>query len=163
TPRRWAPCPGPRRWNAGSTCRSAGPWSSSGSLPSMTPLVGDLTGCSVDFGEARYLLNELLGVGGMGEVYLARRMGDAGLGEWSTSDLAAVKVVRRDVAAYLGGNARTFADEIRLHRHLSHPNIVPVRGVTEENGTLYMMMEYLEGNDLRTLLRLAEEQGTRLS
>ena len=109
------------------------------------------------------MLNNLLGLGGMGEVYLAQRVIDAGLVEWSTSDLAAIKVVRRDVAAHLGGNAKAFADEIRLHRYLSHPNIVPVRGVTEEDGTLYMMMDYLEGNDLRGLLRLAVEQGTQLS
>src|SRR5207248_4679344 len=127
------------------------------------PTVGDLTGHSVDFGEARYMLNELLGVGGMGEVYLARRMVDAGMVEWSTSDLAAIKVVRRDVAAHLGGNTKAFADEIRLHRYLDHPNVVPVRAVTEENGTLYMMMDYLEGNDLRTLLELARAQGARLS
>jgi eukaryotic-like serine/threonine-protein kinase len=128
----------------------------------MSPTVGDLAGRSVDFGEARYVLDRLLSVGGMGEVYLARRVVVGGLVEWSTSELAAIKVVRRDVA-HLAGNARSFAEEIRLHRALSHPNIVAVRGVTEEQGILCMLMDYLAGDDLREILRKARDQGRRLS
>lgn len=128
----------------------------------MSFTVGELAGLSVAFGEARYVLDRVLGVGGMGEVYLARRVVAEGVIEWSTSELAAVKVVRRDVAQ-VTGHARTFADEIRLHRALSHPNIVAVRGVAEAEGTLFMLMEYLEGNDLRGILRMAHDQGKRLS
>jgi serine/threonine protein kinase len=128
----------------------------------MSSGVGDLAGLSVVFGEARYVLDRLLGLGGMGEVYLARRVVAEGPVEWSTSDLAAIKVVRRDVA-HVAGSARIFADEIRLHRALSHPNIVPVRGVAEAEGTLFMLMDYLEGNDLRGVLRMARAQGKRLS
>jgi serine/threonine protein kinase len=125
--------------------------------------IGDLVGESVDFGEARYILDKLLGLGGMGEVYRARRVVVAGMVEWSTSELAAIKVVRRDLAPHFGGNAKAFADEIRLHRYLSHPNVVAVRAVTEVNDTLYMMMDYLDGNDLRSLLRMAKGQGKQLS
>lgn len=128
----------------------------------MSFTVGELAGLSVAFGEARYVLDRVLGVGGMGEVYLAMRVVAEGPVEWITSDLAAVKVVRRD-AAHLTGHARNFADEIRLHRALSHPNIVAVRGVAEAEGTLFMLMDYLEGNDLRGILRRARDQGKRLS
>jgi len=121
------------------------------------PEVGDLAGREVDFGEAHYVLEKLLGVGGMGEVYLARRTVAAGAIQWSTADLAAIKVVRRDVAAYFGADMKAFADEARLHRHLNHPNVVPVRGVTELDGTLYVLMEYLEGHDLRMLLKVAQK------
>ena len=117
----------------------------------------------MDFDEAHYVLEKLLGVGGMGEVYLARRVVDAGPLQWSTADLVAIKVVRRDMAAYFGADTKEFADEARLHWHLSHPNVVPVRGIIEADGTLYVLMEYLEGYDLRTLLKAAEDLGTRLS
>jgi len=128
----------------------------------MRPMEGELTGRSVDFGEARYVLDKVLGVGGMGEVYLARRVVAAGPVEWSTSDLAAIKVIRRDMVD-VTGHARSFADEVRLHRSLTHPNIVAVRGVTEERGTHFMLMDYLEGNDLRGILQMARGQGNRLS
>src|SRR5690348_2733249 len=94
-------------------------------LPSPTevpakPAVGDLVGHEVDFDEAHYMLEKLLGAGGMGEVYLARRVVESSTVQWSTADLAAIKVVRRDVADVLGGDVKTFADEARLHWHLSH-------------------------------------------
>jgi serine/threonine protein kinase len=127
------------------------------------PEVGDLAGQGVTFGEAHYVLGKLLGVGGMGEVYLARRVVDAGGVQWNTADLAAIKVVRRDVAAYFGEDLKDFADEARLHRYLNHPNVVPVRDVTQVEGTLYVLMEYLEGHDLRLLLKVAESLETRLS
>ena len=127
------------------------------------PEVGDLRGQEVAFAEAHYVLEKLLGVGGMGEVYLARRVVAAGPVQWSTADLAAVKVVRRDVAAYFGEDLKSFADEARLHQYLSHPNVVAVRGVTQSDGTLYVLMEYLEGHDLRILLKVAESLGARLS
>ncbi|HYV50042.1 MAG TPA: serine/threonine-protein kinase [Myxococcaceae bacterium] len=121
--------------------------------------MGDLLGREVDFEEAHYMLEKLLGAGGMGEVYLARRVVESGAVQWTTADLAAIKVVRRDVAAIFGEDVKTFADEARLHWHLNHPNVVPVRGVTEADGTLYVLMEYLEGYDLRLLLKV----GTQLS
>jgi len=127
------------------------------------PEVGDLRGQEVAFAEAHYVLENLLGVGGMGEVYLARRVVAAGPVQWSTADLTAVKVVRRDVAAYFGEDLKSFADEARLHQYLSHPNVVAVKGVTQLDGTLYVLMEYLEGQDLRILLKVAESLGTRLS
>jgi len=127
------------------------------------PEVGDLRGLEVAFAEAHYMLEKLLGVGGMGEVYLARRVVAAGPVQWSTADLAAVKVVRRDVAAYFGEDLKSFADEARLHQHLSHPNVVAVKGVTQSDGTLHVLMEYLEGQDLRILLKVAASLGTRLS
>src|SRR5262245_10274992 len=126
------------------------------------PAVGDLLGRVVEFEEAHYMLEKLLGAGGMGEVYLARRVVDAGEVQWNTADLAAIKVVRRDVAAVFGEDMKAFADEARLHWHLSHPNVVEVRGVAEANGTLYVLMEYLEGHDLRMLLMAAEGLGKRL-
>lgn len=125
--------------------------------------VAELKGTTVQLGEARYVLERLLGAGGMGEVYVAVRvMGDGPI-EWRASEQVAIKVVRRDLAAVVGANAKPFEDEAQLHLVLDHPNIVRVRGVVEQDETLYLVMDYLEGRDLRALLKQAASMGRRLS
>ncbi|HVE85040.1 MAG TPA: serine/threonine-protein kinase [Myxococcales bacterium] len=121
------------------------------------PRVGDLAGTVVEFGDFRCVLERLLGSGGHGEVYLARWEGPNGAGE-----RVAVKVVRRDLAALIGGVAQPFLDEARLHLHLSHPNVVQVRCALQKDETYYLMMDYLEGRNLRSLLRLARRKGRLL-
>ncbi len=88
----------------------------------------------------RYCLEELLGQGGMAEVW---RAADERLGR-----TVAVKVI---LTAHLrDGNLRErFHHEARLVASLDHPNILPVYDYGDEDGMPYLVMPYLDGGTLR--------------
>ncbi len=92
----------------------------------------------------RYRIDALLGRGAMGAVYRA----------WDTQRLAAcaIKLLRVD-SEVKDAASRRFADEGRLVRQIFHPNIVEVfdQGICED-GTLFLVMELLSGQDLDALL-----------
>ncbi len=91
-----------------------------------------------------YELIHALDVGGMGEVFLARKRGDA--------TLAAVK----RLLPHMVNNATfagMFLDEARLAAKLSHPNICGVQEVGEKSGLLYIAMDFVHGTSLKQLLR----------
>jgi len=90
-----------------------------------------------------YEIIELLGTGGMGEVYRAR---DPRLGR----DVA-VKVVRSELGADKG-RLRRLEQEARAAGALNHPNILAVYDVGTYEGTPYVVSELLEGHTLRTRL-----------
>jgi hypothetical protein len=90
-----------------------------------------------------YRLVELIGEGGMGAVYLA----EAGQG----GDRAALKVMPADLAANESFRRR-FLRESRYARSVEHPNVVRVRDAGEANGALYIVMDYVQGTDLKALL-----------
>lgn len=95
----------------------------------------------------RYELRESLGVGGMGEVFRAKVHGAAGV----VKELC-VKRIRAERLA----DARTvdrFIDEARMSMRLSHANIVPVFDFGRAGGEYYLAMEWVDGADLRDLLR----------
>src|SRR5947209_10632498 len=86
-----------------------------------------------------------LGAGGMGEVYVAR---DPSLGR-----TVAIKVLPQRFSGDRESLAR-FTREARSASALNHPNIVTIHEVGRDpDGTPYMVMEHIEGTDLRTLLR----------
>jgi len=91
-----------------------------------------------------YEIVELLGVGGMGEVYRAR---DESLGR----DVA-IKLLPTAVSAD-PERLRRFQQEARAAAALNHPNIVGVYGFGTDNGTPYVVTELLEGESLRERLR----------
>ena len=91
----------------------------------------------------RFRIEALLGAGGMGEVYKAV--------DPTLDRVVAIKTVRPDIA-----NPDFIA---RLYREaqacarLRHPNVVTVYEAGEADGLVYIAMEYLQGEDLRTLLQ----------
>ena len=85
-----------------------------------------------------------LGAGGMGEVYVAR---DPTLGR-----TVAIKVLPQRFSGDRESLSR-FTREARSASALNHPNIVTIHEVGTDNGTPYIVMEHIEGTDLRTLLR----------
>jgi serine/threonine protein kinase len=87
-----------------------------------------------------------IGRGGMAEVYLAVMEGPARF-----SKLIAVKVLREQFADQAEGR-EMFLNEARLAARLSHPNVVSVLEVGEEDGNLFMAMEYLRGQPMSRLL-----------
>ncbi len=93
-----------------------------------------------------YELTQKIGAGGMGEVWLGRRAATDGF-----SKTVAVKFP----PAHLAGDARarrSFVREVQLSMHLSHSNIVQVFDVGEAEGRLFMVMEWVDGCDVRRLL-----------
>ena len=87
-----------------------------------------------------------LGVGGMGEVLLAQRTGAHGF-----EKLIAVKTIRADRAQHDDAR-RMFTDEARLLARLDHPAIAQVYDLGEQDGILYLTMEYVPGIALGTFL-----------
>src|SRR6188768_1591194 len=98
-----------------------------------------------------------LGAGGMAEVFLAKKRGAEGTFK--------LLVLKRILPAY--GSSRRFrtmfAEEAQLATRLNHPNIVQVYDFQDygEEGQL-LSMEYVEGPDLRKLMRSAQGKGQRV-
>lgn len=88
---------------------------------------------------ARYHVERLLGRGGMGAVYLAR--------ELRLDRPVALKVLPSSVADDVVLRDR-FLRETRLAASFSHPNIVPVHAVEEDDGLLAFAMGFVEGESL---------------
>ncbi len=91
----------------------------------------------------RYLLERMLGAGGMATVYLAR--------DRKHDRPVALKVLRPDLAAVLG--AERFLREIRITANLQHPHILPLLDSGAAGGFLYYVMPYVDGGSLRQRLR----------
>jgi eukaryotic-like serine/threonine-protein kinase len=92
---------------------------------------------------ARYRLEARLASGGMAVVY---RAADEVLGR-----TVAVKVMHHALTDDAGFVER-FRREARSAARLNHPNVVTIHDTGEENGTLYIVMELVEGTSLRELL-----------
>src|SRR5262245_29818776 len=88
-------------------------------------------------------VSELLGHGGMGVVYKGRQT--------LLDRPVAIKVVRPDLQAD-GGFQERFLREARTLAKLRHPYIVTVYDVKTAGGLYSLVMEYVEGADLRRLL-----------
>src|SRR5277367_4134685 len=92
----------------------------------------------------RYRIIALLGRGGMGEVY---RADDLTLGQ-----PVALKFLPED-ASRDEALVERFRNEVRLSRRVSHPNVCRVYDVGEVDGHTFFTMEYVDGEDLASLLR----------
>jgi serine/threonine-protein kinase len=93
---------------------------------------------------SRYRIVALLGKGGMGEVY---RADDMTLGQ-----AVAMKFLP-DEAAGDEALLERFRNEVRMARRVSHPNVCRVYDVGEVDGHTFFTMEYVDGEDLASLLR----------
>jgi serine/threonine-protein kinase len=88
---------------------------------------------------------ELIARGGMGSIYVAKhiflqRMVTVKLLKWSLSDL-----LERSMEAFERG-AQALA-------RLNHPNIATIYDIDEENGRPYVVMEYVDGQDVASILK----------
>ena len=106
-------------------------------------LAGRTGGYKVD----RYVLLDLIGQGGMGRVYLAR---DARLNR-----LVALKILSPERVNNPRAIAR-FQREARVGAQLQHENLVRIYDFGESNGRYYLVMEFIEGKTVGTLI---SEQG----
>ena len=97
----------------------------------------------------RYTLVEILGVGGMAEVYLARQGGVAGFEKM---------VVLKRLLPHLAHDSQfiqMFLQEARLAARIRHPNVVQIYDVGHAQRAYYIAMEYVQGWDLYRLLQHA--------
>jgi serine/threonine protein kinase/tetratricopeptide (TPR) repeat protein/TolB-like protein len=92
----------------------------------------------------RYEILGVLGQGGMGAVYKAR--------DRELDRLIALKVIRPELATDPGILQR-FKQELILARNITHKNVVRIFDLGEADGIRFISMEYVDGDDLRTLLR----------
>lgn len=92
----------------------------------------------------RFQLLEPLGAGGMATVYKAQ---DMALGR-----PVAVKVLREAYTSDAAFLSR-FQQEARAAASLTHPNIVTVHDFGQDGGQYFIVMEYVEGDDLKAILR----------
>jgi hypothetical protein len=92
----------------------------------------------------RYRVISLLGRGGMGEIYRAE---DIRLGQQ-----VALKFLPRHLASEAETLSRLY-EEVRLGRQVSHPNVCRLYDIVEWEGHHFITMEYIDGEDLASLLR----------
>ena len=92
----------------------------------------------------RYQIIRLIGEGGMANVYIAL---DTILDRY-----VAVKILRGDLAND-DKFVRRFQREAISASSLNHPNIVEMYDVGEENGQYFIVMEYVEGKTLKSLIK----------
>jgi len=115
---------------------------------SSTPAAGSVSAFlslrpGVLFG-GRYEILGVLGQGGMGAVYKAR--------DRELDRLIALKVIRPELATDPAILQR-FKQELILARNITHKNVVRIYDLGEADGIRFISMEYVDGEDLRTLLR----------
>jgi len=96
----------------------------------------------------RYEVIEELGSGGMGRVY---KVYDKKLKE-----KVALKLIRPELALRPKTLER-FREEIRLARRITHRNVCRMHDISEERGTPFITMEYVPGEDLKSIIRMVEK------
>ncbi len=92
----------------------------------------------------RYEIIELLGTGGMGSVYKAR--------DRELDRFVALKLIRPDLAEDPAILVR-FKQELLLAHQVTHRNAIRIYDLGEGDGVKFITMEFVEGSDLRRLLR----------
>jgi len=106
----------------------------------------------------RYRIISLLGRGGMGEVYRATDL--------TLSQPVALKFLP-DAGSDHQRSLERFHSEVRIARQVSHPNVCRVYDVGEADGVPYISMEYVDGEDLASLLqrigRLPADKGLEIA
>jgi len=103
-----------------------------------------------------YTLLSPIGRGGMGEVWLAERISEAGVGV-----RCALKIILPERETEHAYRAH-FLNEARTSSLLRHPNVVTIFDVGQVAERLYMAMEWVDGVDLRDLIRRLRTLGAHL-
>jgi serine/threonine protein kinase len=95
---------------------------------------------------AGYRIEGVAGRGGMGVVYRARQR--------RPSRLVALKVIAPDLARDAQFRQR-FERESQMAAQIEHPHVIPLYGVGEEDGSLYIVTRFVRGTDLRQTISAA--------
>jgi serine/threonine protein kinase len=103
-----------------------------------------------------YRLLDRIAVGGMAEVFKAKRSGVEGFEKI---------VAMKRILPHLSDNKEfvdMFVAEAKMVAGLTHPNIVQIFDLGRIETSYYIAMEYVHGRDLRTILKRAKEKGLRM-
>jgi len=104
----------------------------------------------------RYELLMRVGVGGMATVWAARLRGSRGF-----QKMVALKTILPHFSTDLHYE-RLFLDEARLTAQVRHPNVAQILDLGEDNGMLFLAMEWIDGVSVSELLRVAEASGVQI-
>jgi serine/threonine protein kinase/tetratricopeptide (TPR) repeat protein len=104
----------------------------------------------------RYKIIEELGKGGMGKVYKAL--------DTRINEKIALKLIKPEISSDKKTLER-FGNELKLARKIAHKNVGKMFDINEEEGTHYITMEYVSGQDLKGLIRQSGQlaMGTSIS
>jgi serine/threonine protein kinase len=103
-----------------------------------------------------YALIDRVAIGGMAEVFKAKKTGVEGFEK---------VVALKRILPHLSDNKEfldMFVDEAKMVAGLTHPNIVQIFELGRIDKSYYIAMEYVHGRDLRTIMRRAREKGLRM-
>jgi len=105
----------------------------------------------------KYVLLEKLATGGMAEVFLARGTGAGGIGKFFA--------IKRILPQYADSPEfiEMFKDEAKIAINLSHSNIVSIHEFGVEKGQFFLVMDYVEGRNLRQILNKMKKSGLQFS
>ena len=92
----------------------------------------------------RYVIEERIGLGGLGEVYRAH--------DTRLLRKVAIKIIRRDRTSDWESATVRFMREARVAASLGHPNTVAIHDLGEVRGTLFLVMELVRGAALRAFI-----------
>ncbi|HEU4614435.1 MAG TPA: serine/threonine-protein kinase [Kofleriaceae bacterium] len=106
--------------------------------------------------DGKYQLVEIAGEGGMATVYKAVQKGAAGF-----QRTVAIKHIKPEYRA-LKNYVDMFIEEARVGSELAHPNIVQVHDFVAQEGSYYLVMEWVEGIDLGQFVRMHREAGIQV-
>ncbi len=104
----------------------------------------------------RYELVRRLGKGGMGEVFLAKAQGARGFEKFVA--------IKRILPQYSANRhvVNMLVDEARISVLLNHPNVVQVMELDEDQGSHFIVMEYVDGHALSRMIRRLKKRGERV-
>ncbi len=123
-----------------------------------TPASGGPGGTSWEPGTTvgRFTLLTTLAQGGMAQIWLGRQSGLQGFEK--------LVVIKRMVGELESDpeSVDMFLTEARLAAQLTHPNVVQIYELGDQAGALYIVMEYLEGEDLASVRRTGQKHGLPL-
>src|SRR5438093_6021279 len=91
----------------------------------------------------RYQIVDLLGVGGMGAVYKAF--------DRQLARFVALKTILPELAATSAALTR-FRQEVLVVQQITHKNVVRIFDISEDKGTKFITMDFIEGSDLKSLI-----------
>ena len=98
----------------------------------------------------RYLLNETVGTGGMAVVYKGY--------DTALDRTVAIKILRKDYSENLEVQ-ELFRQEAKSAANLTHPNIITIHDFGFDEDRIFIIMEYVPGSDLKTIIRQRSDEG----